>query len=128
MTAATQQVSLVCPECGAPMTLIPSRFGPFYGCTEFRKTGCKGSHGSHADGRPLGLPAQEDTKKARIRAHAAFDSLWREEHVFHNRKGAYRWMRQALGLSKDEAHIGRFTIEQCDRLIAAVDELLEVKR
>ena len=37
----------VCPKCGSPMRLIEPKRGdrwkPFWGCTQFRVTGCKGS-------------------------------------------------------------------------------------
>lgn len=37
----------VCPKCGSPMRLIEpprgKRWKPFWGCTQFRVTGCKGS-------------------------------------------------------------------------------------
>jgi DNA topoisomerase-1 len=36
-------VSETCPECGAPMEVRSGRKGPFLGCTEYRKTKCKGT-------------------------------------------------------------------------------------
>ncbi len=110
-------VDLACPECGAAMVLKPSRFGKFYACVEFPK--CRGSHGAHPDGSPLGTPANRATKDARIAAHAAFDTLWMLGGM--KRKEAYRWMPDAMGMSKDDAHIGRFTIAQCDALIALIN-------
>jgi ssDNA-binding Zn-finger/Zn-ribbon topoisomerase 1 len=111
-----RSLEIQCPECGAPMLLRDSRYGPFYGCSRFPE--CRSAHGAHPDGRPLGIPATKLTKDARIRAHAAFDSFWRARDW--RRGQAYAWMQQALGLAKDEAHIGRFDIEQCEKLIAAV--------
>ena len=111
-------IMLACPECGAPMELRRSgRHGPFYGCTQWPS--CKGSHGAHPDGSPLGTPADHATKQARILAHAAFDQIWRDK-LLPSRKAAYRWMQESLGLSKEDAHIGRFSIDQCKALIAAV--------
>lgn len=111
---------LLCPECGARMVLKPSRYGQFYGCVRWRETGCPGSHGCHPNGTPLGVPADRKTKDARIEAHAAFDTLWKEGGM--RRKEAYRWMQQALDLDDDEAHIGNFTAEQCALLIQMVQE------
>lgn len=37
-----------------------------------------------------------------------------------NRAEAYEWMRKAMKLSRDEAHIGRFGIAKCERLQALV--------
>jgi len=111
-----------CPECGEPMVLRDSKFGLFYGCTAFPR--CKASHGAHKKtGEPLGTPADGPTKKARIRAHDSFDQLWKGKHM--DRGEAYEWMQEAMGLSADEAHIGKFTIDQCDELEVLVDAYLE---
>jgi ssDNA-binding Zn-finger/Zn-ribbon topoisomerase 1 len=108
---------LTCPECGSPMQLRNSKFGPFYGCTRYPD--CTAAHGAHPDGRPLGVPANKETKRWRIEAHTAFDALW-QDHGPMKRKHAYKWMQETLGLTPDEAHIGSFDIEKCQRLIAAV--------
>lgn len=105
-----------CPECGAQMVLRDSRYGRFYGCLEYPN--CKATHGAHADGRPLGIPADKPTKRARMRAHDAFDSLWKGTGL--RRQEAYRWLRGALNLSAEECHIGRFDIETCDRVVRLV--------
>lgn len=110
-----------CPECGEPMLLRNSKYGLFYGCSTFPQ--CKATHGAHKDGRPLGTPADKKTKQARIRAHDVFDELWKDKHM--SRSEAYEWMQDAMGLSEDEAHIGKFTEEQCDELELKVEEFLE---
>lgn len=112
-----------CPECGSSMVLRNSKYGLFYGCTEYPK--CKATHGAHKNGEPLGTPADKPTKKARIRAHDSFDQLWKDKHM--DRGDAYVWMQEAMGLSSEDAHIGKFTIDQCDRLELLVDEYLEEK-
>jgi ssDNA-binding Zn-finger/Zn-ribbon topoisomerase 1 len=109
-----------CPECGSAMVLRTSKFGPFYGCIEYPK--CKAAHGAHADGRPLGTPADAVTKKARIQAHDAFDELWKGGAM--SRREAYAWMQRAMGLSKDDAHIGKFTADQCDKLKTLVGKYM----
>ena len=116
--------TVYCGECGAPMVLRESRYGPFYGCSRFPE--CRGSHGAHRDtGKPLGTPADRETKKARIEAHRAFDALWRSRKM--TRTQAYQWMREAMGLDKDGAHIGLFTKEQCVRLVALIQVAQIVK-
>jgi ssDNA-binding Zn-finger/Zn-ribbon topoisomerase 1 len=110
-----------CPECGEFMILRESKYGLFYGCTGFPE--CVAAHGAHKDGRPLGTPADKKTKQARIRAHDVFDQLWKDRHM--SRNAAYEWMQDAMGLSEDEAHIGKFTEEQCDELELKVGEFLE---
>ena len=107
-----------------------SDFGKFYGCTNFPK--CEAKHSAHqATGKPMGTPAVKVVREARIRAHAAFDLLWKPRSPWQvkpppmSRKAAYRWMQEALNLSKDEAHIGLFTVERCEALIAVVGAVTE---
>jgi ssDNA-binding Zn-finger/Zn-ribbon topoisomerase 1 len=97
------------------MRLLNSRYGKFYGCTRYPE--CKGTHGAHPDGRPLGTPADRETKDARIEAHQAFDTLWKRPHGKMQRQEAYLWLQKRMGLSADECHIGRFTKEQCEQVI-----------
>lgn len=111
---------LECPECGSAMRLRESRHGLFYGCSRYPD--CRGTHGAHPDGKPLGVPATGETKNARIVAHAAFDTLWKPASARLTRTEAYLWMQSKMGLRGDEAHIGRFTKEQCDRLVELVSK------
>jgi ssDNA-binding Zn-finger/Zn-ribbon topoisomerase 1 len=109
---------VICGECGAIMKLRRSRaYGRFYGCSRFPE--CTATHGAHqATGQPLGTPADKPTREARQRAHAAFDHLWQSGVM--RRKDAYRWMQDALGLTKKKAHISMMDIATCERLLAAV--------
>ena len=110
---------LDCPECGKPMRLRESRHGLFYGCSDYPT--CKGTHGAHPDGRPLGKPADQHTKKMRIVAHNVFDPLWEaDDPQFKTRPDAYEWMQQAMGMTPGQAHIGNFTAAECKRLVEAV--------
>ncbi len=110
MTAA---VSLACPECAAPLVARTSGYGPFWGCSRY--PACKGSHGAHPDGTPLGVPADAATKRARIEAHAAFDARWKAGTM--SRRAAYRWLADQLGLTRKECHIARFDAAQCARVV-----------
>jgi len=112
-----------CPECGSKMVLRDSRYGLFYGCTGWPL--CDAAHGAHKNsGEPLGIPADKETKKARMRAHEKFDLLWKRGHT--TRSNAYVWMQKAMGLSAEEVHIGRFDEEQCEQLIERVEHALEL--
>lgn len=117
------QSGVNCGECGSPMELrkSPKYKSPFWGCTQFPK--CRGTHGAHPDGRPLGIPANRETKDARIRAHAAFDALWKEGHM--SRRKAYAWL--ANKLNQTEAHIGEMSIGECNRVIEYVGRRLNKK-
>ena len=112
---------LVCPECGARMDQRESRHGPFYGCSRYPR--CKATHGAHRDGSPLGIPADGNTKEARIEAHEVFDALWKSGHM--KRPQAYAWLAQSMGLPSDETHIGKFTEEQCGHVVALVEDYME---
>lgn len=111
-----EESALLCAECGSPMVLRHSRFGPFFGCTSFPD--CRGTHGAHPDGRPLGIPADRQTKKMRIEAHEAFDGLWQDRGWSRGR--GYHWLQKVLRLGRDDCHIGRFDVRMCKRVIAAV--------
>lgn len=106
---------LKCGECGALMDLrtSPKFSRPFYGCTRYPE--CRGTHGAHPNGAPLGIPANKETKQARRAAHAVFDQIWKQNLV-RNRWAAYNWMRQVMGLSESQAHISMFDSQQCGEL------------
>jgi hypothetical protein len=104
---------LKCPDCGKQMILRSSKYGLFYGCVGY--PGCKGAHGAHPDGSPLGIPATKETKQARIRAHEAFDKLWKSGGM--TRTEAYAWIAKELGRT---VHMGSADIELCERVVAAV--------
>lgn len=105
--------------CGGAMQLRDSKYGLFYGCASFPN--CEATVGAHqATGRPLGTPADKETKQARIDAHEWFDKLWGKgegipESFEPMRRGqAYAWLRHRMNLGKDECHIGLFSKVQCD--------------
>lgn len=116
-----REYKINCGECGAPMRLrFSKRYSktgkaePFYGCSNYPE--CKGTHGAHPDGKPLGIPANKETKSARIRAHAAFDQLWKEKDSPMSRGEAYAWMKRETGFE----HIGELTKEECEELCACI--------
>jgi ssDNA-binding Zn-finger/Zn-ribbon topoisomerase 1 len=110
---------VICPNCGAEMVLrTTTKFTypngeprKFYGCSKYPT--CTGTHGAHPDGRPLGVPGNDKVKDARHQAHAAFDPLWKENHM--TRKEAYAWMSNNLGI--EFAHIGALDEDQCSKVI-----------
>lgn len=120
-TIPRERAGVMCPECGMEMRMkfSTSFRRPFYACVGF--PACRCTHGAHPNGEPMGVPADAITRKARRRAHAAFDVLWRTGGM--PKSAAYRWMREAMGMTKRQAHIGRFSAAQCDRLVELVDRL-----
>jgi ssDNA-binding Zn-finger/Zn-ribbon topoisomerase 1 len=69
---------LECTECDGKLVLRLSKYGLFYGCTNYPV--CKTAHGAHPDGKPLGKPANKETKAWRIKAHQAFDKVFEGEN------------------------------------------------
>lgn len=108
-------VDLSCPSCGSNMTLKQSRFGLFYACTAFPK--CRATHGAHPDGKPLGKPADATTRQWRVRAHEAFDELWKGSKKRMSRGRAYAYLQEVMSMTPEEAHIGNFNEDQCVDLI-----------
>lgn len=118
-------MSLPCPECGTPMVLRRTekfrwKNGEgrlFYGCS--RWPDCKATHGAHPDGSPLGVPANGETKAARVEAHVAFDGVIAARGW--GRSGAYVWLGRKLGIPeariKEECHIARFDLNTCARVV-----------
>jgi ssDNA-binding Zn-finger/Zn-ribbon topoisomerase 1 len=117
--------SLNCPDCGNKMELRRSKFsnGYWYACAFYPQ--CKGSHGPHPDGRPLGKPADRETKQLRIKAHDLLDPIYecypKGKPQRRARWRAYMWVAFAMGLSMQRAHIGEFNAEQCRRLITLIE-------
>lgn len=94
------------------MVLRDSHFGLFWGCSRY--PACRGKHGAHPDGRPLGTPATLEVRQARMAAHAAFDPLWQGGGM--RRPDAYRWLTRAMG-RKEQVHIGEFGLEECAEVV-----------
>lgn len=121
-------MKVLCGECGAEMILRKAKkifnmrqfkHPHFWGCSRFPE--CRGTHGAHPDGTPLGIPANKETKEWRIKAHDAFDTLWKCSQITMTRKKAYKLLAQKLGVS--EVHIGESDIPTCARIIQASEEI-----
>lgn len=114
------EIPMPCPEPGCESLLRrrQSRYGLFYGCSAWRSTGCTGGIGCHPDGRSLGVPADKETKRARIEAHTAFDGLWKGGRM--SRGSAYRWLAQRMGLR--EVHMAELDKGDCRRVVRFLEE------
>lgn len=113
-----------CPYCGEDAALVPGdilyrgrpdlRHKQFWRCID-----CDAHVGCHPGGtRPLGSLATAATRKARLRAHEAFDALWRRRP--RSRPAAYRWLAAQLKIPPEECHIGQFSEAQCQRVLNVV--------
>lgn len=80
---------------------------------------CDARVGCHSNTKtPLGRLADAKLRKAKKRAHAAFDQLWKGRHM--TRANAYRWLANKLGIDVRECHIGHFDVETCYRVCDVV--------
>ena len=110
-----------CPECGERMVLrVTKKYRypngeprKFFGCSKYPQ--CTASHGADPDGNPLGIPANAETKQARIEAHRFIDTLGYKNKE--NRGKIYKLVGIILGVSPRDAHISRLTVTQCRTLI-----------
>ena len=113
---------VLCGECGAEMRLrettkyLNKEGNPtkFYGCSKYPE--CKGTHSAHQNsGKPMGTPANKETKGWRIKAHDKFDKFWKK--YGYDRKESYNLLNTIMGTTHKDGHIGMFDIDQCKLLI-----------
>lgn len=81
-----------------------------------------GCHPTGSGKSPLGRLANKELRLAKSAAHASFDQIWRSGRM--SRPDAYAWLAKAMGLPKDEAHIGMFNEQQCAQVVLLVAEYL----
>lgn len=126
-----------CGECGSAMVLRHRKGDnkPFWGCTKWPD--CRGTHGAHPDGTPMGKPGDAPTRLARRQCHAVFDPLWTQADTLYDlpkhpgarvrerakvlriaKKRAYEWLAEVMEMHPDDCHIGAFNVEQCHSAIA----------
>lgn len=117
---------VVCPYCDRPAELVTGAkiyaHRPDLAHRWFwRCAPCEAWTGTHADSKdrvPLGRLANAALRRARQRAHAAFDPLWKSGGM--RRREAYQWLASALGIAFENCHIGMFDVDACEAVVAAV--------
>lgn len=120
-------VTPICPYCEQPSVLatgvdvyphLPELAEKrFYLCRP-----CGAYVGVHAKTlEPMGNLADSALRRARIRAHAAFDVLWRGKGR-KARHAAYRWLAEATGIPRSECHIAMMDVARCRLVVVACEE------
>jgi hypothetical protein len=99
---------MLCPVHNTEMLPSETKYGKRFSCSA---EGC--TMASWAG--ETSTPADEPTRKARIKAHQLFDLLWKTKKM--SRKEAYRWLQKTMNLPPGECHIGMFTLDQCRQVI-----------
>lgn len=82
--------------------------------------------GSRVDGMisngdlPLGRLANAELRKAKSKAHAAFDPLWRE-YGFFTREEGYKMLADFLEIDARDCHIGMFDEDTCRKVLQFIE-------
>lgn len=130
-------MKVICPYCDRRAELVtgnviyphrPDLFAKlFYLCAPCDAyVGCHPKHtakgGGQGDGStPMGRLANAELRKAKRTAHAAFDPLWKSGRM--SRASAYKWLAEAMAISRNNCHIGMFDVDQFRAVVAAVRSL-----
>lgn len=114
-----KKVALKCPDCSEWMSLREGRYGLSYFCNNFPR--CRGSHKASKRGKPLGFPANQETRMWRIKAHKALEVLYKGQDSLMTKTEAYGLFGFCMGLTQKQAHISRLNLEQCKQLVDLLD-------
>lgn len=114
---------MTCPYCGKEAPWVPNeevygrRFGKSYMCYYCKP--CNAYVGCHQNTRqPLGTMANAQLRKARMKAHAAVDPLWKLGPF--SRGKVYAILSDMFGRS---IHIGEADLELCNEIIQSAEKL-----
>ena len=111
--------ALLCPYCGTAAELVDSAviyhgrsYGPAWRCPA-----CPDAYvGCHrGTTRPLGRLANRELRASKVKAHEAFDRLWRGGLM--SRSEAYKLLADWMGLDREDCHIGEFDVDQCQAVV-----------
>ena len=109
-----------CPYCESTPKLVTGKeiypHRPDLYHKKFYLCNCGAYVGCHPNSdTPLGAVADEATRKARNKAHAAFDPIWKHKQM--RRNDAYAKLAQKMGINRNECHIGMFDVQQCQEVV-----------
>lgn len=112
---------MICPYCGAEANLVDSSivygksYGKIYLCSSYPQ--CDAYVGVHkGTDEPLGRLANAELREWKKKAHKAFDIIWKSGGM--SRDQAYQLLQRKMKLSEEEAHIGKFDVDQCKRVVS----------
>jgi len=118
-----------CRYCQQPAQLLRYRgagypyrsdYGPTWVCVP-----CQAWVGCH-DGttNALGGLANAELRGWKVKAHAAFDPLWKAKIARDGcskskaRKAGYRWLSEQLSIPYEKTHIGYMSIDECKMVVS----------
>ncbi len=122
---------VLCPYCLAGAELVEGTeiYGHDYPDRKFwlcRK--CRSYVGCHpGTDVPLGSLANEELRRWRRQAHLSLDPLWKGKPDEKNlRREVYEKVAELLGLKVADAHIAKFDVEKCKKVVSLVELAKEV--
>lgn len=65
--------------------------------------------------KSMGQLANKELRRLRMLAHRHFDPLWMGGEM--SREQAYYWLAGQMGMTRSEAHIGKFNDDQCRMVV-----------
>ena len=116
--------NIKCPYCGSQAFLRPAsvlnKHGPIYDGEKYyvcaRYPFCDSYVKAHAFNQmPMGTLANSSLRRKRRDAHIALQKLW--DHGLMTRKEAYRWLQTQMGLTAEDTHIAKFSVQRCEQVI-----------
>ena len=124
-----KKIQIHCPYCGADALLRKASFvhgkseksqgKHLYVCRNWPK--CDAYVAAHEfDLTPMGTLANGNLRHKRILAHKALEQYQKITKM--DRWATYLWLEGRLGLDKQSTHIGLFSEETCDEVIALCKE------
>lgn len=120
------KTEITCAYCGNPVmrvtgqAIYPHR-KDLYAKTFWRCVPCHAYVGCHpGTGTPLGRLANAELRSAKMKAHAAFDPVWKSGSK--KRGSAYGWLSDKLAIEKKDCHIGMFDVATCNRVVEVCSE------
>jgi hypothetical protein len=120
--------TVICDYCKEKTILVPDTkvYGRSYGGKLWICVPCDawvGCHKGSKDHAPLGRLANDELRRWKIRAHAAFDPLWKAKIRIDKcsqseaRKAGYVWLANELGIELKKCHIGYMDVAMCEKVV-----------
>lgn len=121
-------VEVICPYCGKPAALVDDEviYGRSYGHKAYWCKPCDAYVGCHKGTEtPMGRLANRELRKWKMRAHAAFDMIWKCRYM--RRYNAYAWLAEELNIPAEQCHIGMFDVDMCKKVIEVSVKFLQTE-
>lgn len=117
---------LICPYCSRNTDLIDSKYiyGRSYGMIYICKPCNAFVNINSRTGRALGRIANKKLRELRKLAHIYFDRIYPTKKI-KNRKSAYFFLSDKMGIDIKYCHIGMFNEKQCKQVINISKKLIK---